>query len=359
MSTKRKSKDGLYRRGDSPFWWASFIDSSGKRSRRSTGTAVKKEATAILAQWRLDAFNSKTWGVVPVPLFDEVLFRYLKRRNISPSVKTAARHLSEYLTGTDADAGVDVVRGFIDIHLEERAPATINKMLVLWSASINEYNRDTGTMIPNHVSGQKLSEPEARIRWITREQAQELISAAKLQVDHLAPAVELALFTGMRRSELFSLTWQDVDLQAGLIHLQATKTKSKRSRTIPMTNNVLSIIRSQVHYRARHCPSTEYVLFDDKGRRFLDMKRSYATAKKVAGIENFTWHDMRHTFASWLVKAGVPLDRVRDLLGHSSITQTEKYAHLEPVTLRDAVAHLPELSHDLVTLNNSQSAQGG
>ena len=163
MSTKRK--DGIYRRPDSPLWWASYVDSSGKRVRRSTGTSTKKEASAILARWRLDAFNQKTWGVSAPPSFDEVLLRYLKSRTISSSVRTAANHLVAHLSGSSSGDSVEQIREFIDYHQEkERAPATINKMLVIWSASINECNRDKGTSIPNHVSAQKLREPEGRVR---------------------------------------------------------------------------------------------------------------------------------------------------------------------------------------------------
>ena len=156
----------------------------------------------------------------------------------------------------------------------------------------------------------------------------------------------------MRRGELLGLEWSHVDLQAGLIHLQAENTKTNKGRTIPMSTDVVRVIRERGQYRARHCPGSKWVLCDSKGHRFLDLRRSFKTALKEARIHDFRWHDMRHTFAAWLVTAGVRLPEVRDLLGHGSVRMTERYAHLAPENLRDAVTKLPELSHDLVTLDN-------
>lgn len=76
------------------------------------------------------------------------------------------------------------------------------------------------------------------------------------------------------------------------------------------------------------------------GDRIRDIKRSFATARRRAGIEDFRFHDLRHTSAAWLVSTGVPLSAVRDLLGHSTVKVTERYAHLAPEDVRAAVAML-------------------
>lgn len=353
--TRRRDKDGIYRRPDSPYYWASYVNASGKRTRRSTGSNDRTEATAILSKWKVEAFRETTWDEQPVPTFDEMMLSYLENRAVSSSVRSAARHLVDALGGCSALSTVSDVRQFIRFHSKQgRAPGTINKMLVLWSAALNEWNRETGSTLPNPVSGQKLREPEGRIRWLTKIEAKRLIDAAGYETDHLADAIALTLYTGMRRDELLSLEWSRVDLQAGLIHLQADKTKSKRGRTVPLSEEAKDVIRARSQYRAKHCPGSRYVICSSDGQRFLDLKRSFKTALRTSGIDDFRWHDLRHTFAAWLITAGVRLPEVRDLLGHSSIRMTERYAHLAPENLRAAVQHLPDLSHDKVTLRNSE-----
>jgi integrase len=102
-------------------------------------------------------------------------------------------------------------------------------------------------------------------------------------------------------------------------------------------------------FRAQHCPASPWVFCDKEGDRVQSVKRSYATACRKAGIEDFRIHDLRHTCAAWLVTAGVPLTEVRDLLGHSTVKMTERYAHLAPENVRAAVTllegHESRLSH--------------
>lgn len=347
MSTRKQRRDGIYRRTGSPYFWASYTDASSERIRRSTGTANRKEAEAILAKWKLETFNEKAWGIVPAPLFEEVLLRYLKKRSISASQRTAANHLCNHLSGTDSNATVPRVRDLIETHQEMgMGPAAINKLLVMWSAAINEYNRDLGTSITNPVSKQKLPEPEGRTRWITQDEALELIYQAGLikKSPVLVELVELSLSTGFRKGEAMGLLVNEIDLSSQAIRLSAARTKTGRSRSVPMTPRVLEIVRDRLRLRARQCPASKYVFSRPDGSPYLDLKKGFRTACDNAGIYDFRWHDQRHTFASWLVQKGVPLDQVRDLLGHASIKQTEKYAHLAPENLKQAVRNLPDLS---------------
>lgn len=97
---------------------------------------------------------------------------------------------------------------------------------------------------------------------------------------------------------------------------------------------------AQARFRATECPDSRWVFCHADGGRIGSVKRSFATACTKAGIKDFRFHDLRHTCAAWLVTAGVSLTEVRDLLGHSSVTMTEKYAHLAPERVRIAVAAL-------------------
>ncbi|MCZ7598461.1 MAG: site-specific integrase [Gammaproteobacteria bacterium] len=89
-----------------------------------------------------------------------------------------------------------------------------------------------------------------------------------------------------------------------------------------------------------NCPSSPWVFCDKQGNRIQSVKRSFATACRRAGITDFRVHDLRHTCVAWLVTAGIPLAEVRDLLGHSTVKMTERYAHLAPENVRAAVARL-------------------
>ena len=216
---------------------------------------------------------------------------------------------------------------------------TINRELGLLSSAINYARREWEWDIPNPVSGRKLKEPEGRVRWITRSEADALIQAAgnEPKAPHLADFIRLALNTGCRRDELLRLEWKRVDLQAGLIHLEAHHTKSGRRRSVPLNGSARESILSRADFRTQHCPASPWVFCDRQGRRVQSIKRSWATACRRAGIQDFRIHDLRHTCAAWLVSAGVPLTEVRDLLGHSTITMTERYAHLAPENVRAAV----------------------
>lgn len=109
---------------------------------------------------------------------------------------------------------------------------------------------------------------------------------------------------------------------------------------MPLNGPVQEAIARRKAFCARHCPASPWVFCDGDGNRVQSVKRSWATACRRAGIEDFKIHDLRHTCAAWLVMAGVPLTEVRDLLGHSTIRITERYAHLAPENVRAAVAKL-------------------
>lgn len=352
MPRKRKTRDrdGLYRRKDSPYWWASYTDAGGRRTRRSTGTENRKEAEAILAKWRVEAHQGRHWGEQPTRTFDEMMLDYLKgpssEKRSANRDKLSARHLYQAFTGREMHTMTPMdIRAYIEQRREQGVtPATINRELSMLSAAINYARREWGWEIDNPVRGRKLKEPEGRVRWITREEAQRLIEAAEdaRRAPHLADFIRLALHTGCRRGELLGLEWSRVDFQMGLIHLEAAHTKSKRRRSIPLNAIARQALLSRMEFRASYCPESPWVFCHKNGRRIADVKNSFAGACRRAGIKDFRIHDMRHTCAAWLVSAGVPLTEVRELLGHASVTMTERYAHLAPENVRTAVTLLEQ-----------------
>jgi integrase len=154
--------------------------------------------------------------------------------------------------------------------------------------------------------------------------------------DYLKPMVLLTLNTGLRRGEAFNLRWSDIDFQHNQLTVEGTTAKSGQTRHIPLNSEAQAILRSW-----KEQSDTEYVFASPVTRkRFDNIKRSWEALRARAGLPNFWFHDLRHTFASNLVMAGQDLYVIKELLGHSTIQMTERYAHLAPDRKASAVEFL-------------------
>jgi integrase len=173
-----------------------------------------------------------------------------------------------------------------------------------------------------------LKENNQRMRYLSYEECQTLIDVCE---SHLKPIVITALNTGMRKGEILNLKWDDVDLKNGFIFVRETKNGDRRD--IPINQKLRSALESlyrgsKKNPRQIHIPYVFY--YYRTGNPFLDVKRSFTTALRKAGIKDFRFHDLRHTFASQLVMAGADIAAVRELLGHKTLTMTLRYSHLAP-----------------------------
>jgi len=156
-------------------------------------------------------------------------------------------------------------------------------------------------------------------------------------VDFVKPAIILLLNTGMRRGECFALRWLDVDLDNRFLTVKASGTKSGKARRIPLNDTCMEMLTAWGSMTNR-----DGIVFPSPrgGGIINDFKKTWAGLMETAGIPDFRVHDMRHTFASRLVQLGVPLNTVRELLGHASLTMTMRYAHLAPEHGLEAVLRL-------------------
>jgi len=154
--------------------------------------------------------------------------------------------------------------------------------------------------------------------------------------DHLTPMTLLAMNTGLRRGELFSLLWENVNFDYAVLTIEGAYAKSGKTRHIPLNSEALQVLKA---WRAQ-TKSYDLVFYNKDGNRFDSIKRGWAKILEVANIKNFRWHDLRHHFASKLVMADVDLNTVRELLGHSDMTMTLRYAHLAPEHKANAVERL-------------------
>lgn len=144
--------------------------------------------------------------------------------------------------------------------------------------------------------------------------------------DHLEPLVLLAMNTGMRKGELLSLRWENVDLSNGVVTVKAENAKSGKTRHIPLNNEAKQTLGGW----QQDTKEQGYVFEGEANKPITDVKKAWANLLAEANISEFNFHDLRHHFASKLVMAGVDLNTVRELLGHANLDMTIRYAHLAP-----------------------------
>jgi integrase len=161
-----------------------------------------------------------------------------------------------------------------------------------------------------------------------RERGYEEWSPYGAYTDHLTPLVLLAVSTGLRRGELLQLRWRDADLQRRMLTVRGDGAKTGQTRHVPLNSEIAQVLKA---WRPAVC-EPEWCLFGgtDSSTPLVVIKKAWAGILKAAKISKFRFHDLRHTFASKLVMAGVNLNTVRELLGHKSIAMTLRYAHLAP-----------------------------
>ncbi len=168
-----------------------------------------------------------------------------------------------------------------------------------------------------------------------RARRRDLLPELGRFADHLTPAVLLSMNTGLRRGELLALSWVDIDFQERMLVVRGASAKTGDTRYVPLNDEAITLLRDW---------GKDSVV----GEKVFPVSTSFKTAwgalLQRAKITRFRWHDLRHHFASRLVQAGVPLNTVRELLGHGSLAMTLRYAHLAPNQTRDAVAKLTSTS---------------
>jgi integrase len=186
-----------------------------------------------------------------------------------------------------------------------------------------------------------LEENNRRLRYLSVEECGKLLKECP---KHLRPIVITALHTGMRRGEILGLKWENVDLKHGFILLD--KTKNGTRREIPVDGTLRATLTALP--RRLDLP---YVFFNpDTGLPYGDIKTGFNRACRKAGIKDFHFHDLRHTFASHLVMAGQDITTVKELLGHKSLTMTLRYAHLAPAHAVKAVELLDSILNETPTI---------
>lgn len=343
--------EGLYRRPDSGFWWINTTLPNGQRIRQSAGTESREDAEALLAKLKLDAYRGHHFGIKPQRSWQEAVVRYLeiKRRLRSfADVKRMLRHMDIYLGKLMLDQiNGDVIWRVIEGESKKgNQPATINRYLSVVRALLH-MARDEWQWIDNMPKIRMLSGEVERDRWLTRTEADRLIACC---APHLADVVRYALATGCRASEITGLEWERVDLARNTAWLNQTKNGTPRG--VPLNVDAVQVLREQIGKHPRFC----FTHMAEPIRWQLS-NTGWQRALERAGIKDFRFHDLRHTWASWHRQAGTSCDELKDLGGWKSRQMVDRYAKFATENLLAAASRI-ETGRDSKVIEMSRFRHG-
>lgn len=356
----RPPREGLYRDKASPYWYCRWQDVGGKLHRKSTGKTDQVEAMQVYNSLRIAA-NCKPDPAAVITV-NTVLDVYHEKRGYELKGHGYSKGkvpLLRFFSGVpwaelgEKGQGKRNIRNYIALRKQSVKPGSINREIGILSAAANVAIAE-GLDIRNYAEGQRLEVPATQYYWLTHEQAKNLIAATLPRQgyrnsDHLHDYCIIALGTGMRMTEILTLRRADISLRHNVIRLPTSK--SAEPHEIPMNEAVRAAVESRI---SRAVDLQTPYLFANPGT-LTPIKTIIAPFKKAAkragipvtdrklGTVGFRVHDTRHTVASWLVQGGTPLEAVQDLLNHSDIRTTQRYAHHSPDARRATVGKLPKL----------------
>jgi integrase len=316
------------------YWVDYYINGHRKRERIGPD---KRLAEVVFKKRKVEIAEGKFLDKRKVPrcTFNELAALYLKWAQVNhrgyASTQSRVEHLREEFGLLQLSAITPLM---IDHYVAKRAgirrPATVNRELQILHHMFRKA-QEWGKALDNPVKHQRpLRVNNGRLRYLSLEEMGRLLAVAD---EELRPILMAALHTGLRRGELFRLTWHDVDFKRGI--MRVLHTKNGEVREIPMTDT----LRDTLQHLPRRLNS-DYVFPGKTGHGLVDIRKRFNRALREAGIEEFVFHDLRHTFASHLIMAGVDLMTVKEFLGHKDIKMTLRYAHLAPDYKRAAVSRL-------------------
>jgi integrase len=347
MANKRRSEPkprGVFERppgsGD---WWIQYFDVDGKRRREKVGRqsdAISKY-DKLRAQIRLvkSAKRAGVWvndpkvGVTLGELIDDLLLfvaDHKDNRNYVVKAKIVGTALGDHTAASITPLDIDA---WLRKHC--KTPATANRYKAFLSLCYRQ-GIANGKVLSNPIRAVRhRKEPKGRQRFLSREEYKSLhAKIAELFPEHVAAFV-VSVHTGMRLSEQFGCTWRQLHVDRKTIELRDTK--NSEPRTIHLNKAALDAIKS---LRPKQ-PKPNDVVFPSATKDY-DTGNWFAPCLEAAGVEDYTWHNNRHTFCSWLAMAGASIKEIQEAAGHKSIIMSARYAHLSPAHTASVVDRLME-----------------
>jgi len=364
----------FYNRGspDRPNIWIKFRDSDGKVKRkgigkvnprgktkaeiRREGKALERLAARTLARIDLNiaagraGFEDETAGRPVLPMFEAEALTWARRRQQTHrsgghDLQRMQKHLLPLFEGKRLDEiTTGQVRRLIDIKSKTLAPGTVERIIALLSRFFNDM-AERDLPVQNPVAAlDRATRRRVRSTHDPRDtpflRTKEEIRAVYLALPvHVRPVFAVGVFAGLRKNEILGLRWEDIDLERRMINLRRQKVhgknetgplKSGKSRVVPILDVLAPLLRDW----KLCCPSRELCFPSRIGTMMDDHtvnKHLDKAFKDLDGVKRVTWHQAtRHTFASHWVMDGRPIEKLKEVLGHSSVTVTERYAHLRP-----------------------------
>ena len=326
---------GLYRRTDSPYWWVNLVLPDGSRVCKSTRLKVLKDAEEYVTRLKAEAYEAARTGIPREHTWQEAVVQYLEDSVDKRSLRDDKDHLKQldpYLRGKRLqDITIEALRPFILKRKQDDqvANATVNRALEI-VRRILYLARDEWGWITRVPKIRMLKEPKRRVRFLKEQEADRLIKALP---EHLVPIVRFALATGCRMREILHMEWARVDFDRRVAWLDPGTTKNGDGRGVPLNRDAILALRSVQDQHRRWC-------FTYQGRRMDAIGSAWKRSLRRAGIENFRFHDLRHTWASWHVMNGTSLQELMELGGWKSYEMVLRYAHLAPEHLSHAAARI-------------------
>ena len=312
----------LYKRGST--WWIDFTTASGERVRRSAETESKAEAKELHDKLKADSWRVAKLGEKPKYTWDDAGCQWLiatEHKRTHQGDVSKLGWLQQFLRGKELAA---ITREeIVAIGERKRAEAsgpTANRYLALIRAILRKACNEWEWI--DKVPQVKLyKEAKRRVRWLTPEQANCLLSELPM---HQRDIVLFALATGLRQSNVVKLTWDQVDLHRKTAWIPGDKAKGKEDIHVSLSQLSVDLLQRQLGKHSER-------VFTYAGRPVNQVNtRGWRSALVRAGIENFRWHDLRHTWASWLVQNGTPMYDLQEMGGWKSTEMVRRYAHLAP-----------------------------
>lgn len=331
----------IYQRGEN--WYVDFTF-KGQRIRESIGPS-RKDAEKVIAKRKTEIVENKYFDIQKEPEligFHEFAVDYLELTKPNKKESSWSREIS-VMRRLDKRFGKRIFQQITTDEIERYKikrlrdgvmPATINRELALLKTMFTKA-LEWDKLKENPAKKVKLLDGEIeRVRYLMPDEINRLLSNCN---GTLRAIVTVAVNTGLRKGELLGLLWQNVNLDLGIISILRTDTKNKTRRDIPMNEAVKITLKAM----ERRGP---FVFCREDGKPFQNsgIRKSFEKAVKESGITDFRFHDLRHTFASNLVMAGVDILKVKELLGHKELKMTLRYTHLSPHYMADAINILDE-----------------
>lgn len=312
------------------FWWID-ITHDGKRIRKSTRTKLKSQAQRLHDDCMMELWKKKHVTTTPEKTWIDAVIRWLEESSHKRSLITDKFHLAwldSYLRQMKLN---EITSDLIEDIAKEKektgvSVTTVNRTLEILRAILNKAHKEWKWLDVVPLFRMRKIENK-RIRWLTKQQANRLLRELPEHLRHMAA---FTLVTGLRQSNVTGLKWNEVDLvrKHALIHPDQSKTK--KAIPVPLNSQAITIIEKQKGLNAIY-------VFTYLGKPVTRCNNhAWQKALTRAGIKNFRWHDLRHTWASWHVQNGTSLQELQQLGGWSEYEMVLRYAHLSSDHLKTA-----------------------